>query len=90
LPTLLVSDLAFIALHKALRPALDLVPVESDVIALVNPQFEVGQAYLGSGGIVRDTNAANQAVEDFKAWLIGKGWQPKRRRESFTSFVSSV
>ena len=75
-PDLLVCDLSFIALHKALGPALSLAPPQSDLIALVKPQFEVGRAHIGSGGIVRDLEIAAQAVMGFKTWLGSQGWQP--------------
>ena len=76
LPTLLVCDLSFIALHKALGPALDLAPRGADLIALFKPQFEVGRDHLGSGGLVRDRNVADRALESFKDWLIDQGWNP--------------
>lgn len=75
LPDLLVCDLSFIALHKALGPALHLAPSGADLIALVKPQFEVGRAHLGSGGIVRHREVADQALIDFQSWLTGQGWK---------------
>ena len=74
LPDLLVSDLSFISLTKALPAALDLAPKGADLIALFKPQFEVGRANLASGGIVRDAAAALQALEAFKDWLTDQGW----------------
>ena len=76
LPDLLVADLAFITLSKALGPALGLAPAGADLIALVKPQFEVGRAHLGAGGIVRDPAAARAAVAAFEDWLGGQGWVP--------------
>lgn len=74
LPDLLVSDLSFISLRKALPAALNLAPQGADLIALFKPQFEVGRANLASGGIVRDQGAAEQALADFLTWLGGEGW----------------
>jgi 23S rRNA (cytidine1920-2'-O)/16S rRNA (cytidine1409-2'-O)-methyltransferase len=53
--TLLVADLSFISLAKVLPNAVKLLaPNESDVIALVKPQFEAGKDAVGKGGVVRD------------------------------------
>ena len=75
-PDLLVCDLSFIALHKALGPALDLAPSGADLIALVKPQFEVGKEHLASGGIVRNPEAAAHAIIAFQDWLGTQNWQP--------------
>ena len=74
MPDLLVCDLSFIALHKAIGTALNLTPMGSDLIALVKPQFEVGRACLGAGGIVRDSKIAANAVKNFRIWLESQGW----------------
>ena len=74
-PDLLVSDLSFISLTKALPAALNLTPRGADLIALFKPQFEVGRANLGSGGIVRDAAVAADALAAFITWLADQGWQ---------------
>ncbi|MEM6679907.1 MAG: SAM-dependent methyltransferase, partial [Pseudomonadota bacterium] len=51
-------------------------------VALVKPQFEVGRAAIGRGGIVRDAAAREGAVEGVAAWLSGLGWQVEGRCES--------
>ena len=43
---------------------------------LVKPQFEVGRAALGKGGIVRDPAVARAAAEGIAAFLAAiPGWQ---------------
>jgi 23S rRNA (cytidine1920-2'-O)/16S rRNA (cytidine1409-2'-O)-methyltransferase len=44
-------------------------------VVLVKPQFEVGREHVGKGGIVRDENAQNAAVEKVKACLLDLGAQ---------------
>lgn len=73
-PDLLVSDLSFISLSKALPAALEMAPRDADLIALFKPQFEVGRDHLGSGGIVRDREAAIAALNGFLSWLETQGW----------------
>lgn len=73
-PGWIVADLSFIALAKALGPALALAPPGATLVALVKPQFEVGPARVGKGGIVRDPAAARAAVDDVRAFLAAAGW----------------
>jgi 23S rRNA (cytidine1920-2'-O)/16S rRNA (cytidine1409-2'-O)-methyltransferase len=45
-------------------------------VFLVKPQFEVGRAALGKGGIVRDERLAQQAADGIADWLAGQpGWR---------------
>jgi 23S rRNA (cytidine1920-2'-O)/16S rRNA (cytidine1409-2'-O)-methyltransferase len=53
-PELIVADLSFISLALVL-PALNNVAASgADFVLMVKPQFEVGRAQVGSGGVVRD------------------------------------
>ena len=55
---LVVADLSFISLALVL-PALTACAVPgADLVPMVKPQFEVGRARLGAGGVVRDPGAA--------------------------------
>ena len=53
----------------ALPPALDLAHDGADGIFLIQPQFEVGKANIGSGGIVRDDDLIKRTVKDISTWL---------------------
>ena len=44
-----------------------------DLVVLVKPQFEVGREHVGKGGIVRDKNAQQMAVQRVKATVSGLG-----------------
>jgi 23S rRNA (cytidine1920-2'-O)/16S rRNA (cytidine1409-2'-O)-methyltransferase len=50
---LVVVDLSFISLRLVLGRIATLVVPDGDLVVLVKPQFEVGRARLGKGGIVR-------------------------------------
>jgi 23S rRNA (cytidine1920-2'-O)/16S rRNA (cytidine1409-2'-O)-methyltransferase len=52
-PSLVVADVAFIGLAKVL-PAIREVAPDAELVVLVKPQFEVGRARVGKGGVVRD------------------------------------
>jgi len=58
----LVADLSFISLTLVLPALAPLLGEGGDMVCLVKPQFEVGQAKLGKGGIVRDVRAREEAV----------------------------
>ena len=73
-PDLIVADVSFISLAKAMPAALALAADGADLLALVKPQFEVGRAKVGKGGIVSDTAARTEALEAVKAFIASSGW----------------
>jgi len=81
-PDWITADLSFISLAKALPPALALARPGAVLVALVKPQFEVGPAFVGKGGIVRDAAAIARARADVAAFLAGAGWSVTAERES--------
>ncbi len=71
----IVADVSFISLAKALPAALALAAPGCWLVALIKPQFEVGPGAIGKGGIVRDEEARDAAVETVKVWLDTQpGW----------------
>jgi 23S rRNA (cytidine1920-2'-O)/16S rRNA (cytidine1409-2'-O)-methyltransferase len=76
-PSLIVTDVSFISLTKALPAALALAAPSATLVALVKPQFEVGRAGVGRGGIVRDAGLRAEAVRMVSAWLSTQGWRPR-------------
>jgi 23S rRNA (cytidine1920-2'-O)/16S rRNA (cytidine1409-2'-O)-methyltransferase len=72
----ITADVSFISLIKALGPALELAAPGAFLVALVKPQFEVGPERIGKGGIVRDAEARQGALESVTAWLAARpGWR---------------
>ena len=61
-PSLIVIDVSFISLTKVLPAVLVLADDEFDCLAMVKPQFEVGRARVGKGGVVRDVSLRREAV----------------------------
>jgi 23S rRNA (cytidine1920-2'-O)/16S rRNA (cytidine1409-2'-O)-methyltransferase len=55
-------DLSFISLRLVLPALAPLVSQGGALICLIKPQFEVGRAGLGRGGIVRDENLKTAAI----------------------------
>lgn len=61
---LVVIDVSFISIAKMLPLAAAVIqPRTGCVLGLIKPQFEVGPAGIGKGGIVRDEKIRDQAVK---------------------------
>lgn len=73
-PGLIVTDVSFISLAKALPAALALAGPAADLVALVKPQFEVGPERVGKGGLVADPAARTDALEGVCGFLEASGW----------------
>ena len=71
----IVSDLSFISLKLGLPPALALAAPGAHLLALVKPQFEVGRAHLGKGGIVTSRVQHQRACDAIADFLHGQGWE---------------
>lgn len=72
--SLLVTDLSFIGLEKALSASLELAAQGTEFIGLFKPQFQVGRKHVGRGGIVTDLEATEAAREALSDWMKLKGW----------------
>lgn len=82
-PQLIVCDASFIGLAKVLPAALALAAPGADLITLVKPQFEMERrADVGRGGVVRDPEARQAALDRVAAWLEGQGWSVQATAES--------
>ena len=72
--SLAVIDVSFISLEKVL-PAVGRAAPKVEVVALFKPQFEVGRADVGKGGVVRDERAVEQALARFRDWCAANGFE---------------
>lgn len=82
-PSLIVCDASFIGLAKVLPAALDLVETGADLVTLVKPQFEMdSRGEVGRGGVVRDADARQAALDRVAAWLEGRGWTVRATADS--------
>jgi 23S rRNA (cytidine1920-2'-O)/16S rRNA (cytidine1409-2'-O)-methyltransferase len=73
--TLLVMDVSFISATLLLGPVLAAAPSLTEAIILVKPQFEAGRGNVGKGGIVRDPEAHQLAVDKVAECVRSLGWQ---------------
>lgn len=81
-PDLIVCDVSFIGLAKVLPIPLALAPSGADLVTLVKPQFEVGPARVGKGGLVTDPEARAEALAGAAAFLKEAGWPVRASCES--------
>lgn len=79
---LIVCDASFIALEKLLEVPLSLARPGAQLVTLFKPQFQVGRAHIGKGGLVRDPKVAQAAEQTFCDWLSELGWQTLERLDS--------
>jgi 23S rRNA (cytidine1920-2'-O)/16S rRNA (cytidine1409-2'-O)-methyltransferase len=81
-PDLLVADVSFISLTKVLPAVLACCAPHFDALAMVKPQFEVGRARVGSGGVVR-------SAEDRRSALVGVAEAARATGAAVLGFASS-
>jgi 23S rRNA (cytidine1920-2'-O)/16S rRNA (cytidine1409-2'-O)-methyltransferase len=96
-PRLVVADVSFISVRKALPPALSLAAPGWEAAVLVKPQFEAGRADV-RGGVVRDRQVQRRVLREVAEAALGWGAQtvgavdsglpgPKGNREFFLHLV---
>lgn len=73
---LVVSDLSFISVTKALMRPMEMVRHGGQLVCLVKPQFEVGRAHIGKKGIVKSAEAHQMALQTVSHFIESQpGWQ---------------
>jgi 23S rRNA (cytidine1920-2'-O)/16S rRNA (cytidine1409-2'-O)-methyltransferase len=77
-PNLVVIDVSFISVIKVFGAVLATLAPVFDVLAMIKPQFEVGRAGVGKGGVVRDAGlrrgaliAVGEAAREIGASVLG-------------------
>lgn len=75
---LAVMDLSFISLTKVLPPVFGVLEEGGEVVCLIKPQFELDREDIGKGGIVREEELRERAVEKIRKFVTeehGKIWK---------------
>jgi 23S rRNA (cytidine1920-2'-O)/16S rRNA (cytidine1409-2'-O)-methyltransferase len=73
--TLLVMDVSFISATLLLEPVFAAAPSLTEAVILIKPQFEAGRRHVGMGGIVRDSEAHQFAIDKVAECMRSLGWQ---------------
>ena len=72
---LAVIDVSFISLTKILPAIIPLLKATGTIVALIKPQFEVGRAEVGKGGIVKDPEKHERVVGQISEFMNGLGFE---------------
>jgi|SRR5665213_2248133 len=73
--TLLVMDVSFISATLLIGPVLAAAPALREAVILVKPQFEAGRGHVGKGGIVRDPESHQLAIDRVADCVRGERWR---------------
>lgn len=74
MPNFATIDVSFISLRLILPVLKTLLVPQSDIVALVKPQFEAGREQVGKKGIVRDEKVHLQVVNKIVDFSIEQGF----------------
>ena len=99
-PELVVCDVSFISVRKALPPVLALAAPGWQAVVLVKPQFEAGPQDVRKGGVVRDPGVRRRVLREIAEAALEWGAAPvgvvdsglpgpKGNREFFLHLVQS-
>lgn len=86
-------DVSFISLRLILPAVQKWLDAEqqTDIVALIKPQFEAGRSQVGKGGVVRDTAVHREVLETMIAWTTEHGFAPQQIvRSSITGSDGNV
>ena len=74
-PTLATVDVSFIGLRQVLPCVANAVADETDVVALVKPQFEALPEEVDDRGVVHDRLAQGRALSSVLSWAVEHDWR---------------
>ena len=73
-PQLLVVDLSFISITKALTLVMSKVPSNTEMICLIKPQFELSKKQLNKNGVVKEDKFIEDVILKIKYFVKKIGW----------------
>ncbi|UII54795.1 TlyA family RNA methyltransferase [Cytobacillus spongiae] len=74
MPNFASIDVSFISLRLILPVLKTLLVANSDIVALVKPQFEAGRDQVGKKGIVRDSKVHEQVIKEMIDFSLAQGY----------------
>lgn len=67
-PDIILIDVSFVSLHEILPAVAKLAGKETEIVAMLKPQFEAGKAVTNKG-IVKNDRLRRQIIKDFELWI---------------------
>ena len=74
-PEIIVMDVSFISATCIIPAIYEVAADGADFICLVKPQFEVGRAGVGKGGIVKDDKLRRGALQKVIDFAVDHGFE---------------
>lgn len=71
-PDIVVMDVSFISLRKILPHIASIASSDTQVVAMVKPQFEASRQQLNSSGIVKNDRIRRDILKEFELWVKQK------------------
>jgi 23S rRNA (cytidine1920-2'-O)/16S rRNA (cytidine1409-2'-O)-methyltransferase len=65
---MVVGDVSFISLREILPHVASLISSQTDIVAMVKPQFEAGQSSVKHKGVIKNDKMRREILKDFEAW----------------------
>lgn len=65
---IIVMDLSFISLRNILTHIADITDTNTQVVAMLKPQFEAEMSSLKHKGVIKNDSMRRQILKDFEAW----------------------
>ena len=69
IPSIVVIDVSFVSLRRILPHIANIIGKDTQVVAMVKPQFEASRSQITSGGIVKNDRVRRDILKDFELWV---------------------
>lgn len=69
---IVVIDVSFISLREIIPHILTLIPLGTDIIAMVKPQFEASTANFKHKGVIKNDRIRRDILKAFEDWVVGR------------------
>lgn len=79
---IVVIDVSFISLRQILPHVASLSTPQTQIVAMVKPQFEAGNSNLKHKGVIKNDRIRRDILKDFEIWAQGNGFVIKNKADS--------
>lgn len=67
---MVVGDVSFISLREILPHVARLVGADTDIVAMVKPQFEAANSNVKHKGVIKNDRMRREILKDFETWAL--------------------
>ena len=71
---IVVADTSFISLKIVIPSAEKFMRHDTQILALIKPQFEAGKKNVGKGGVVKDSKIRKEVIQDLEIFFKERGY----------------